>query len=180
MPVAAQSSSSSPRSRAYAIIPAPTASTCLRSESDCVHSQKSCHASSRFTSMRGTRYPAGAAEPRSNNRSMAFATLARPQPSAPDWIARMEKFVIEGGTPLSGTIAPAGNKNAALPALAAWLRTEEEVLLRNIPRSHAAEDMHSLRTGLGVEVAWRDETVVSLRARAIDRASIDAEPATCI
>jgi UDP-N-acetylglucosamine 1-carboxyvinyltransferase len=32
----------------------------------------------------------------------------------------MEKFVIEGGMPLSGTIAPAGNKNAALPALAAW------------------------------------------------------------
>src|SRR5919205_769786 len=65
---------------------------------------------------------------------MAFAPLAPPQPSAPDWTARMDKFVIEGGTPLSGTIAPAGNKNAALPVLAACLLTDEEVVLRNIPR----------------------------------------------
>ena len=38
----------------------------------------------------------------------------------------MEKFIIEGGTPLAGTIVPAGNKNAALPALAASLLTREE------------------------------------------------------
>ena len=37
----------------------------------------------------------------------------------------MEKFVIEGGVPLSGTVTPAGNKNAALPLLAACLLTEE-------------------------------------------------------
>src|SRR4051812_9380310 len=107
----------------------------------------------------------------SNNPGMAFGTLFRPQPSAPDApdsIARMEKFVIEGGTPLSGTIAPAGNKNAALPALAACLLTEEEVILRNIPRIRDVEDMLGLLVGLGVEVAWRDENVVSLRARDID------------
>ena len=40
----------------------------------------------------------------------------------------MEKFVIEGGTPLAGTFTPSGNKNAALPALAACLLTREEVL----------------------------------------------------
>ena len=76
----------------------------------------------------------------------------------------MEKFVIEGGYPLSGTIVPAGNKNAALPALAASLLTEEEVVLRNVPRIRDVEAMIDLLRGLGVEVAWRDENVVSLRA----------------
>src|SRR3954452_22735643 len=161
-------------------MPASTASTCFRSESESVHSQKSSHASSRFTSIRGTRYPAGAADPRSNNPAMAFATLARPQPSAPDWIARMEKFVIEGGTPLSGTIAPAGNKNAALPTLAACLLTEDEVVLRNIPRIRDVEDMLGLLAGLGVEIAWREDNVVSLRARDVDPGAVDAERATRI
>src|SRR5258708_4373050 len=46
----------------------------------------------------------------------------------------MEKFVIEGGVPLSGTLTPAGNKNAALPILAACVLTEDEVLVRNVPR----------------------------------------------
>jgi UDP-N-acetylglucosamine 1-carboxyvinyltransferase len=76
----------------------------------------------------------------------------------------MEKFVIEGGFPLSGTIAPVGNKNAALPALAASLLTEEEVVLRNIPRIRDVEAMIDLLRGLGVVVEWRDENVVSLCA----------------
>src|SRR5213082_3924350 len=106
---------------------------------------------------------------------MAFARLFTPQPSAPDSRARMEKFVIEGGTPLSGTIGPAGNKNAALPALAASLLTEEEVVLRNIPRIRDVDDMLGLLAGLGVEIAWREDNVVSLRARAIDPDAVDAE-----
>jgi UDP-N-acetylglucosamine 1-carboxyvinyltransferase len=112
---------------------------------------------------------------------MPFATLAAAKSSsAPDFTARMEKFVIEGGTPLSGTIVPAGNKNAALPALAACLLTEEEVVLRNIPRIRDVEDMLGLLTGLGVEVAWRDENVVSLRAADVDPAAVDAVRATRI
>ena len=46
----------------------------------------------------------------------------------------MEKFVIHGGAPLSGTVVPAGNKNGALPILAACVLTEEEVVVRNVPR----------------------------------------------
>src|SRR3954447_17972226 len=111
---------------------------------------------------------------------MAFATLSRPQPSAPDTLPRMEKFVIEGGTPLSGTTVPAGNKNAALPALAACLLTDQEVVLRNIPRIRDVEDMLGLLAGLGVEIAWRDENVVSLRARDVDPSAVDAERATRI
>jgi UDP-N-acetylglucosamine 1-carboxyvinyltransferase len=92
----------------------------------------------------------------------------------------MEKFVIEGGTPLSGSIAPAGNKNAALPALASCLLTEEEVVLRNIPRIRDVEDMLGLLAGLGVEVAWREENTVSLRAADVDPTAMDAERATRI
>ena len=51
----------------------------------------------------------------------------------------MEKFVIEGGAPLSGEVTVAGNKNAALPILAACLLTEEEVLLHRVPRIRDTE-----------------------------------------
>jgi UDP-N-acetylglucosamine 1-carboxyvinyltransferase len=76
----------------------------------------------------------------------------------------MDKFVIEGGYPLSGTIVPAGNKNAALPALAASLLTEEEVVLRNIPRIRDVDAMLGLLRAMGVRCEWRDENVVSLCA----------------
>ena len=46
----------------------------------------------------------------------------------------MEEFVIEGGVPLRGEITPSGNKNAALPLLAACLLTAEPVVLHNIPQ----------------------------------------------
>ena len=139
----AHSSSSSPHSRAYARIAASTPSTCLRSESDSVHSQKSSQASSRVGAApaMAAGYPALRAETRG---AMASGTLPEPLGLRPDWDPRMEKFVIEGGTPLSGTIAPAGNKNAALPALAASLLTEEEVVLRNVPRIRDVEAMLDL------------------------------------
>ena len=77
----------------------------------------------------------------------------------------MEKFVIEGGAPLSGTIVPAGNKNAALPALAACLLTEEEVVLRNVPRIRDVEAMLELLVRpRRASVEWRDDNVVALRA----------------
>jgi len=43
----------------------------------------------------------------------------------------MNKFLIQGGFPLNGEIIPSGNKNAALPLLAACLLTEEEIILNN-------------------------------------------------
>src|SRR3954466_5252038 len=82
--------------------------------------------------------------------------------------AAMSKFLIEGGYPLSGTVVPAGNKNAALPALAACLLTEEEVVLRNIPRIRDVEAMVELLEHLGVDVEWREENVVALRALTVD------------
>src|SRR5262245_25661405 len=107
---------------------------------------------------------------------MAFGTLAAPLP-AEDWAAsRMDKFCIQGGVPLSGTIVPAGNKNAALPALAACLLTAEEVVLRNIPRIRDVEAMLGLLGAMGVQTRWVDENVVSLNAsRVTVDANIDAE-----
>jgi UDP-N-acetylglucosamine 1-carboxyvinyltransferase len=79
----------------------------------------------------------------------------------------MDKFVIEGGYPLSGTIVPAGNKNAALPALAASLLTEEEVVLRNIPRIRDVDAMLGLLRNLGVTTEWREDNVIALCAAGV-------------
>jgi UDP-N-acetylglucosamine 1-carboxyvinyltransferase len=107
---------------------------------------------------------------------MGFGTLARPlDPPEPAVDPRMEKFIIEGGYPLSGTMSPAGNKNAALPALAACLLTEEEVVLRNIPRIRDVEAMCGLLERLGVNVEWREDNVVALRADEVDHTEVDAE-----
>jgi UDP-N-acetylglucosamine 1-carboxyvinyltransferase len=105
---------------------------------------------------------------------MAFDTLAQPlDPSATRADPRMEKFIIEGGTPLSGTVVPAGNKNAALPALAASLLTSEEVVLRNIPRIRDVEAMIELLKRLGVKAEWRDENVVALLADELTHSEVD-------
>jgi UDP-N-acetylglucosamine 1-carboxyvinyltransferase len=87
----------------------------------------------------------------------------------------MEKFVIEGGVPLSGTVVPAGNKNAALPLLACSLLTEEEVVLRNVPRIRDVEAMITLLADLGVEVEWREDNVVSLHAANVTKTDVAPE-----
>jgi len=87
----------------------------------------------------------------------------------------MEKFIIEGGTPLAGTIVPAGNKNAALPALAASLLTRDEVVLRNIPRIRDVEAMLELLRRLDVKVEWRDENVVALQADELSHSDVDRD-----
>jgi len=73
-------------------------------------------------------------------------------------------FVIEGGVPLSGEIQPAGNKNAALPTLAACLLTDETVTLRNMPAIRDVEVMAGLLETLGVEVERKDGRTWRLHA----------------
>jgi UDP-N-acetylglucosamine 1-carboxyvinyltransferase len=85
----------------------------------------------------------------------------------------MEKFIIEGGRPLAGAVTPAGNKNAALPALAASLLTREEVMLRNIPRIADVEAMLELLRRLEVRVEWRDDNVVALQADELTAFEVD-------
>ena len=79
----------------------------------------------------------------------------------------MEKFVIDGGVPLSGTIVPAGNKNAALPILAACVLTEDEVVVHNVPRIRDVEAMLELLEGMGVRIDRREDHSLALCASAV-------------
>jgi UDP-N-acetylglucosamine 1-carboxyvinyltransferase len=79
----------------------------------------------------------------------------------------MEKFVIDGGAPLSGTITPAGNKNAALPILAACVLTEDEVVLHNVPQIRDVEAMLELLEGMGVRIERRNDHTIALCAGAV-------------
>jgi UDP-N-acetylglucosamine 1-carboxyvinyltransferase len=87
----------------------------------------------------------------------------------------MEKFVIQGGVPLSGDLTVAGNKNAALPILAACLLTEEEVLLHRVPRIRDTEAQIALLEQLGVEVAWVADNSIRLCARDVAGGTVDEE-----
>lgn len=69
----------------------------------------------------------------------------------------MERFIIEGGVQLRGTVIPSGNKNAALPILCASLLTDEPITVRNVPRIRDVEDILALLAGLGVEIREIDE-----------------------
>ncbi len=83
----------------------------------------------------------------------------------------METFVIDGGTPLSGTVVPAGNKNGALPILAASLLTGEEMVIANVPRISDVDSMLELLRGIGVAAEWIAENEVTLCAKEVDRAA---------
>ena len=76
----------------------------------------------------------------------------------------MEKFVIDGGIALSGTIVPAGNKNGALPILAASVLTEDEVVVRNVPKIKDVGAMLSMLEALGVRISWLSDHEVVLCA----------------
>jgi UDP-N-acetylglucosamine 1-carboxyvinyltransferase len=71
----------------------------------------------------------------------------------------MDKFVIEGGAPLNGTIATSGSKNSALPALAAALLTDEPVVLERIPRVRDIRTMERLLVDIGSEIEVEGERV---------------------
>jgi UDP-N-acetylglucosamine 1-carboxyvinyltransferase len=64
----------------------------------------------------------------------------------------MDKFVIRGGNPLVGTIRVSGAKNAALPAMAASILTEEPVILENIPDVRDIQTERNLLVSMGAEV----------------------------
>jgi UDP-N-acetylglucosamine 1-carboxyvinyltransferase len=87
----------------------------------------------------------------------------------------MEKFIIQGGVPLSGELTVAGNKNAALPILAACLLTEEELLLHRVPRIRDTEAQIALLERLGVEVAWVADNSVRLCAAGVTEVEVDQE-----
>lgn len=87
----------------------------------------------------------------------------------------MDKFIIEGGTPLNGEVVPAGNKNAALPLVAACLLTEEPVVLRNVPRIKDVSVMRHLIESLGAQVEELDATSWRITARDLRPADLDPD-----
>jgi UDP-N-acetylglucosamine 1-carboxyvinyltransferase len=87
----------------------------------------------------------------------------------------MEKFVIDGGVPLYGEVTPSGNKNAALPIMAACLLTEEPVTLHNVPQIKDVLDMRTLLESLGVQVETLNAGTWRLAAKHIRAADLDPD-----
>jgi UDP-N-acetylglucosamine 1-carboxyvinyltransferase len=87
----------------------------------------------------------------------------------------MESFVIEGGRPLSGRVSAAGNKNGALPILAATLMASEPVVLSNVPRIRDVETMLELLADIGAEVDWIGANEVRIDSTNANKFELDPE-----
>lgn len=87
----------------------------------------------------------------------------------------MEKFIVEGGIPLNGEVTPSGNKNAALPLLAACLLTDEPVTLYNVPRIRDVNDMRQMLESLGVEVTDLGSRTWRIHAQNVHPADLDSD-----
>ncbi len=87
----------------------------------------------------------------------------------------MEEFVIEGGVALHGEITPSGNKNAALPLLAACLLTEEPVTLRNVPQIRDVLAMRKLIESLGSKVEDLDRNTWKITTKELVPSELDPE-----
>ncbi len=85
----------------------------------------------------------------------------------------MDKFIIDGGFPLSGDLTPSGNKNAALPLLAACLLTDEPVILHNVPDIIDVQTMIRLLKSLNVQITYLNDTTIKLDANDIKPADLD-------
>ncbi len=79
----------------------------------------------------------------------------------------MDQFVVEGGNPIAGEITPSGNKNEALPVLAAVILTREPMILRNVPDILDIQSMLELLQSLGVQIIRLDIHTLRLQAQNI-------------
>ena len=86
----------------------------------------------------------------------------------------MGTFLVEGGHRLEGRIRPAGNKNAALPCLAATVLASEPVVLENVPRIRDVETFLEIVASLGADVSWSDANEVTIDASGVRPEAIDA------
>jgi UDP-N-acetylglucosamine 1-carboxyvinyltransferase len=96
---------------------------------------------------------------------MALSTIAR----------AMQSFVIEGGHPLAGTVRASGNKNGALPILAASILASDEVRLSNIPRIRDVGTMVELLADIGADVEWTGDNEVRIDPRGVGKTDLDAD-----
>jgi len=92
----------------------------------------------------------------------------------------MPTYLVEGGRPITGEVRPAGNKNAALPALAAALLTDEEVVLDNVPDIGDVRTMLDVVRHFGAEADWSGPNQVRIRAAELRTVALDHRLATRI
>ena len=91
------------------------------------------------------------------------------------YLSRMPSFVVSGGRELSGSIRPAGNKNAALPVLAATLMSAETVTVGNVPRIRDVATLLDIMGALGADVAWTGPSTVQVNAANVTPGRLDPE-----
>ena len=85
------------------------------------------------------------------------------------------KYIVEGGHRLRGTIEPSGNKNAALPIMAAALLSEHPVTLDNVPRIRDTETLVELIRSVGASAEWRGRNRLAIHAKELRAADLDPE-----
>ena len=87
------------------------------------------------------------------------------------------KYVVEGGRSLAGSLEPAGNKNAALPIIAAALLTRDRVTLQNVPRIRDTETLVELVRSVGASADWTADNTLEIEAREVRAEELD--PVLC-
>ncbi len=85
------------------------------------------------------------------------------------------KYIVEGGHRLQGDIEPSGNKNAALPIIAAALLTEHPVTLDNVPRIRDTETLVELIRSVGAVAEWRGPNQLAIHAKDVRAADLDPD-----
>jgi UDP-N-acetylglucosamine 1-carboxyvinyltransferase len=87
----------------------------------------------------------------------------------------MATFLVEGGNRLRGHIRPAGNKNAALPCLAATVLADEPVVLENVPRIRDVESLLQIIASLGATVEWTGPNEVTVDGAKVEVDAVDRD-----
>lgn len=85
------------------------------------------------------------------------------------------QFIVQGGRPLSGSIRPSGNKNAALPIVAATLLTDQPVSLTNVPRIRDVEALVELLRSVGADTRWVGRNALDVHAKTVEATKLDPE-----
>jgi len=85
------------------------------------------------------------------------------------------QFIIEGGHPLSGTVRPSGNKNSALPLLAACMLTDQPVVLHNVPVIRDVLAMRTLLLDLGATIEETAPGTLRIQAASLRKTELDPD-----
>ncbi|MFN3249395.1 UDP-N-acetylglucosamine 1-carboxyvinyltransferase [Roseibium album] len=85
------------------------------------------------------------------------------------------QYIVEGGHKLSGEYIPSGNKNAALPIIAAALLCDEPVVLENVPRIRDVEVMLLLMQAVGAKTTWTNNNTLRIEANELKPKELDPD-----